>query len=365
MPESVINVIQEYIKLEGRMGGYEAAEISHSEIETAYGHIARLCNTRANNIAFTENATASYIQALSAIPFKPDDIILTTCNDYVSNQIQFLSLQSRIGVKVVRAPDLSDGGVDVRVMQKMIEDMHPKLVCVTQVPTSSGLVQDVETIGKKCREKGILYLVDACQSVGQMRVDVEDIACDFLSATSRKFLRGPRGSGFLYVSDRVLAEGLSPLFIDLRGARWVAENEFQPVPGARRFETWEFSWALVLGTGEAARYALALGMGSIKKRVIELAERLREGLRRNNKIKVLDRGKSLSGIVTCWIDGWDPSEMVQTLRKQGINTSSQSRQYALIDYDQKGVSGSLRLSPHYYNTEEEIDQAMSAIQELV
>jgi len=365
MPESVIRVIKEHLELESRVGGYEAAEISQSDIKVAYYEVAKLICTHPHNIAFAENATAAFVQALSSIPFEPGDIILTTCNDYVSNQIQFMSLQSRMGIKVLRAPDQPDGGVDVKVMRDMISDLHPKLVCVTQVPTSSGLIQEVEAIGEKCRNEGILYLVDACQSVGQIPIDVENIGCDFLSATSRKFLRGPRGSGFLYVSDHILEKGLAPLFIDLRGAKWLAEDKYQIVPGAKRFETWEFSWALVLGTGEAARYALELGIDEIKIRVVMLAEKLRESLRKMGKIRVLDRGKNLSGIVTIWIEGWNPSKMVLGLRSRGINTSAQSRHYAVIDYDKKGVEGSLRLSPHYYNTEEEIDITLSTIKELV
>src|SRR5690606_29037661 len=119
----------------------------------------------------------------------------------------------------------------------------------------SGLVQDAAAIGRICREQDLLYLIDACQSVGQMPVDVRALGCDFLSATSRKFLRGPRGGGFLYVSDRVLERGLAPLMIDLHGAEWVDEGSYRLVEDAKRFETFEFAWAIVLGTAAAARYA--------------------------------------------------------------------------------------------------------------
>jgi selenocysteine lyase/cysteine desulfurase len=365
MPEPVVRAIQEHITLESRIGGYEAEDACREAVQAAYRSVAELVGTRPENVAFTENATASFMQALSSIPFERDDLILTTRNDYASNQIQFLSLQARMGVRVVRAPDQSEGGVDVQAMAELIRRHRPRLVCVTHVPTNSGLVQDVAAVGAVCREEDVLYMVDACQSIGQMPVDVGELRCEFLSASSRKFLRGPRGAGFLYVSDRVLERGLEPLFIDMRGADWIAEDQYRVRPDARRFENWEFAWALVLGTGEAARYATAIGLDQIQNRVRALAGRLREALGSIDGVLVLDRGRELCGIVSVWIDSRDPGELVAALRERRINASSQKRAYAVIDYDEKGVSASLRLSPHYYNTEEEIDQVVSALRELL
>jgi selenocysteine lyase/cysteine desulfurase len=194
---------------------------------------------------------------------------------------------------------------------------------------------------------------------------VREIQCDFLSATSRKYLRGPRGAGFLYVSDRVLERGLEPLFVDMRGAEWIAEDQYQAVRDAKRFENWEFAWALVLGTGEAARYATTVGLERIRDRVRALAARLREALSAIDRVRVLDRGTELCGIVSVWIDGWNPVELVAALRDRRINTNAQKRAYAVINYDELGVTTSLRISPHYYNTEDEIDQAVLAIRELL
>ncbi|MBI3491629.1 MAG: aminotransferase class V-fold PLP-dependent enzyme [Acidobacteria bacterium] len=365
MPEPVVRIIQDHLTLESRIGGYEAADARRDAVQSAYQSVANLIGTRPENIAFTESATASYVQALSSIPFEPGDLILTTRNDYVSNQIQFLSLQARMGVRVLRAPDRVEGGVDVRAMPELIRRHRPKLVCVTHVPTNSGLVQDVGAVGSVCRDEEVLYLVDACQSIGQMPVDVRELQCDFLSATSRKYLRGPRGAGFLYVSDRVLERGLEPLFIDMRGAEWIAADRYRAVRDAKRFENWEFAWALVLGTGEAARYATALGLERIRDRVRALAGRLRQALSAIDKVRVLDRGTDLCGIVSAWIDGWNPRDLVAALRDRRINTNAQIRAYAVIDYDEKGVTTSLRISPHYYNTEDEIDRTVSAIRELV
>jgi len=365
MPQPVLHAIQEHITLESMIGGYEAADARREAQEGAYESVARLLGTRPQNVAFTESATTSFAQAMSSIPFQRDDVILTTRNDYVSNQIQFLSLQERFGVRVLRAPDRSEGGVEVDALADLVRRHRPRFVCVTHVPTNSGLVQDVRAVGSVCQEAGVLYLVDACQSVGQMPVDVHDLRCDFLSATARKFLRGPRGAGFLYVSDRVLEQGLAPLFVDMKGAEWIAEDRYRVAPDALRFETWERALALVLATGEAARYATSVGLEAIRDRVRALAGRLREALGAIEKVRVLDRGRELCGIVSVWIDGRDPRDILMALRARRINVSAQIRAYAVIDYDNKGVAASLRLSPHYYNTEEELDRAVSAIRELV
>lgn len=365
MPVGVVGAITHYLNIETKFGGYEAQDGRRNAIEKAYKSVAQIIGAQARNIAFMENATVAFMQAVSAIPFERNDTILTTCNDYASNQIQFLSLQKRLGVQVIRAPDQAAGGVDVAAMSDLIDKHKPKLVCVTHVPTNSGLEQDVKAIGDICRNAGTIYLVDACQSVGQMPVDVVDIGCDFLSATSRKFLRGPRGSGFLYVSNRLLEQGLEPLFIDMRGASWTGPDSYQAVDSAKRFETWEFAWANVLGTASAAAYASDVGLQKIQLRVQALVRRLREGLARIDKVTVLGGDEELCGIVTVTIDGFDPFKMVAALRVQGVNTSAQGREYAVIDYDNKNVTGALRLSPHYYNTEIEVDQAVSAVRRIV
>jgi selenocysteine lyase/cysteine desulfurase len=307
----------------------------------------------------------AYLQALSSVPFRPGEVILTTRNDYVSNQIQLLALQKRFGIRLIRAPDRPEGGVDPSAMADLIRRHHPALVCVTQVPTNSGLVQEVEAIGAACREADCLYLVDACQSAGQMPLDVERIGCDFMSVTFRKYLRGPRGTGFLYVSDRALDRGLEPLFIDLRGAEWITSDSYRPVDDARRFETWESAWAMVLGAGEAARYALAVGLEAIQQRVRLLAGHLRQRLSMLNAVQILDRGTELCGIVSLTIRGWEPEVLARRLRERGIIVHPQRRAFAIIDCDDKKVSGSLRISPHYFNTDEEIHRTVDEVSTVV
>ena len=358
MPTPVLSAIQDHFDLESQIGGYEAYRERLGDINQCYGDVAQLLGTGPRNIAFVENATVAFSQALSAIPFASGDVILTSEDDYISNQIMFLSLSRRMDIQIIRAPAQESGGVDLDAMIRLMDEHHPRLVTLTHMPTNSGLIQPVERIGAACRERNVLYLVDACQTLGQRPMDVSKIHCDFLCATSRKFLRGPRGAGFLYVSDSALDAGMEPLFIDMRGAHWTDPDVYEPVDSAKRFENWEFAYALVLGTGAAARYANQVGIGAIQKRACDLAASLREQLQTHG-LQVLDRGEELGAIVTVHIPGADPDELMNRLADEKINGSMSPREYAVIDYDRKKVPWALRLSPHYYNTEEELQIASS------
>lgn len=365
MPLPVLEAIRSHIDLEASIGGYEAAAEAADAITAAYQDVAALLDASPDRIAFTEHATASFVAALSSVPLAPGDVLVTTRNDYVSNQIQYLSLARRFGIEVVRAPDAPEGGVDLQAIEELIHRRRPKLVAVTQIPTNSGLVQDVAAIGGMCRARDVLFLVDGCQSVGQMPINVHDLGCDFFSATARKYLRGPRGAGFLYVSDRVIDRGLEPLFPDMRGADWISDDLYQPAPDARRFETWEFAWSLVLGTGAAARYANALGLEPIRDRAWALAADLRTRLGSIEAATVLDRGRELGATVTASFEGHAPGDLLAELRRRGINTGAQSRTDAIIDYDGKGVDGALRMSPHYFNDSSDLDALIAALSDII
>lgn len=362
MPVPVVQAITDHLELESRIGGYEAAAEREDEIADARANLGRLLAAPTHNIAFAENATGAFVKALSSVDFRPGDVLLTTRNDYVSNQIQYLSLQERFGIRVVRAPEHPEGGIDPHQAEELIHKLRPKLVAVTHVPTSSGLVQRVAEVGALCRAKGVTYLVDACQSVGQMPVSVDDLQCDFLSATARKFLRGPRGAGFLYVSDRVLDAGMEPMYLDLRGADWIDAGVYQPVPDARRFENWEFAYALILGMGEAARYAMDIGLEPIRNRAWRLAAHLRAQLNEIDGVTVLDRGDQLCAIVTITVEGWSADALALALRARDVNTSVLTTVDAVLDFSDKEAEEALRISPHYYNTDEEVAELVRLIE---
>ncbi len=356
-PAPVVDVMVGHLRREAEIGGYEAAEEAVERVQGVYGDLGRLLGcapAHASNVAIVENATVAVSLALSAFDFEPGDVLVTTRNDYTSNHLMYLALAQRRGVEVRCAAELPEGGTDPGSVRELASDPRCRLVSLTWVPTHSGLVQAAEEVGGICEDLGVPYLVDACQAVGQMPVDVARLRCDFLGGTARKFLRGPRGIGFLYVSDRVLARGAYPLGVDMRGAVRVGDGGFELVPGARRFENWEFAYALVLGLGEAVRYALEVGIEEGGARAIGLAAYARERLRAVPGIRVADRGERLCAIVTAEVQEWDAPDAVLRLRDMGINTSASTSE----DGARTPV---VRISPHYYNTREEVDAAVDAL----
>jgi selenocysteine lyase/cysteine desulfurase len=361
MPRAVLDAMVAHLNREAKFGAYESADDAEGAVADAYANVAKLLGTPPRNIAVVENSTVAFFQALSAFDFKAGDVIVTTRNDYISNQLAYLSLAQRHGVEVRRAADLASGGADPQSVKELLGDPRVRLLAVTWVPTNSGLMQPVEALGEIAEAAGVPYLVDGCQAVGQISVDVARLKCDFFSGTARKFLRGPRGIGFLYVSDRALKRGDFPLYIDMRGADWVSADGFAPAPDARRFENWEFAYSLVLGLGEAARYALGVGVELGGHRARDLAATLRRKLTELRGIRVLDRGSELAAIVTIEVAGWDATELSKLLRTRGINTSASLRAYAVIDMDEKRAASALRLSPHYYNTESEVERVVEEL----
>lgn len=361
MPAVVKDAITGQLGRESLEGGYEAADGARDELAESYAALAQLVGAEARNIAVVPSATAAFAQALAAFDFVPGDAIVTSSDDYISNQLMFLSLAQRRGVRVVRVPDLPEGGMDIAALADVVERERPRLVTLSWIPTSSGLVQPAAETGAVCRAAGVPFLLDACQAVGQMEIDIVTLDCDYLAATARKFLRGPRGIGFLAVSDRALARGDFPLLVDMRGALWTDPDAFALVDDARRFEQWELPYALVLGMGAAALYALEVGVATAAARAHALAAEARTALAAIPGVRALDRGATLSAIATFALEGHDARTVMLALRALGINTSAQSRGDAVIALDRASASSLLRVSPHYYNTSDEITRLVRAL----
>ncbi len=359
-----MNAIMEYLEEEETIGGYKLEEDRADQLDQLYLHAAEMLNCEPQNIAFANNATDAYSKALSSIPFEKDDVVILSDDDYVSNYMHFITLRKRHKILIRRIRNLDNGDLDLEHFQKLVQTHRPKLVSVSHVPTSSGIIQNVNAIGKICADNEITYLVDACQSIGQMPIDCQAIQCDFLSATGRKFLRGPRGTGLLYVSDRILFEGNTPLYVDLGGAEWTDVHSYQAIKSARRFEFWERPCALIRGLSEALRYANNLGLERVQKYNQTLTEQLRRNLSELKDVTVFDRGSKLSNICTWKKEGKSLKATKDHLDKNDVFYSIVDRNSALIDFDKKKVDWVVRFSPHYFNTKNEINQAVEIVQNL-
>jgi len=363
MPDVVLQTVIEHLELEARIGGYEAAASEHDRVEATYDSVARLLGCSRGEVAIVENATRAWDMAFYSLAasFAPGDRILTCRSEYSSNYISFLQVARRTGVEIVPVPDDESGQIDLAALARAI-DRRAKLIAISHIPTQGGLVQPAAAIGRLARQAGIPYLLDACQSVGQMPVDVEVIGCDFLSATGRKYLRGPRGTGFLYAR-RSACDALEPVFLDNHAARWTGADRYEVVPDALRFENWEKPYAAILGLAAAIAEANALGLPAIWQRIHALGEALRTRLADLPGVAVRDLGRQRCGIVTFTVAGADHTSLRNHLRRNAINVSVSSVFTARIDFESRGLKDVMRASVHIYNTEEELDRFVVALQE--
>ena len=362
MPTPVLEAQLRHLQQEAAIGGYEAADAADDRREAVYESIARLINAERQEIALVENATVAWDLAFYAIPFKPGDRILTARAEYASNYIAFLQVARRSGAVIEVVPSDDSGALDVGALERML-DGRVRLIAITHVPTNSGLVNPAAEVGRVARRHGILYLLDACQSVGQMPIDVAAIGCDMLSATGRKYLRGPRGCGCLYVRRGVLDQ-LEPPCLDLPAATWVAPDRYELRPDARRFENWESNIAAQLGLGAAVDYALGWGLAAIEARVVALAEDLRERLRAIPGVTVTDLGRKRCGIVTFTVADRAADDIVAALHQRKVNTVSSSPGSTLLDATARKLPPVVRASVHYYNGEDEVARFAGVLAEL-
>jgi selenocysteine lyase/cysteine desulfurase len=359
MPVPVLEAMKQYLDLESEIGGYAAAERETVRLEAVYDSTARLLNAARDEIALTENATVAWQMAFYSLPFQPGDRILTAQAEYAANFVAYLQVARRTGVRVEVVPSDAQGRLDVGALTDMIDE-RVKLISMTWVPTNGGLVNPAAEVGAVANAHGILYLLDACQVVGQMPVDVYQIGCDMLSAAGRKFLRGPRGTGFLYIRRGLLGQ-LEPPMLDHFGAEWVSPDRYQLRADARRFETWENNYAARIGMGVAIDYALDLGLGAIEARTRTLANRLRAGLAAIPAVQLRDLGPDPSAIVSFTVAGIEAEHVVAEAGWAGITIGLSDPNSTLLDAEARALPMLVRASPHYYNTEAEVDRLLNLV----
>ena len=363
MPTPVLQTQINHLKLEADIGGYEAAGRCADAIEQVYHSLASLINSQTSEIAVVENATVGWMMAFYAIPFQPGDRILTAEAEYAANYLAFLHMARMKGVLIEVIPSNEYGETCPQALENMLDE-RVKLIAISHVPTNGGLVNPVAKIGAIARRHNILFLVDACQSAGQIPLDVNAIQCDLLTATSRKYLRGPRGMGFLYVRAERLAQ-LHPPMIDLYGANWTAIDQYQLRDDARRFENWENNYAAKLGFGAAVDYALNIGIDAIEQEISRLATKLRQSLSDMAAVTLHDIGRQQCGIISFSIQDKDAADIQQQLRAENINLNISRPSSTLIDATRRQLPNLLRASVHYYNSDEELEQFVHTLRKIM
>jgi selenocysteine lyase/cysteine desulfurase len=352
-----------YLRLEASIGGYEAMEAAAGALDNFYGAAGSLLNCSPHEVSFVSGASEAWWRAFLAVDLKPGDRVLVGASEFQSAAFGLMQARQR-GIHVDMIPNDETGRTDVSALEDML-DSSVKLVGLTQIAMSNGLVNPAAEIGAVVAQSDALYLLDACQAVGQMPVDVDALKCDFLTATGRKWLRGPRGTGMLYVRDSIAADLADPVFVDGRSALWDTTNTYRPVPGSARFEFGEANHSGKVGLGVAIEYALDLGLGAIEHRVRSLAEQLRFELNTVPGVTVTDIGPDLCGIVTFTTNAMPAAEITAALRQQRINTSSPGASNSRWMFESMGVESIVRASPHYYNTAEEVDHMVGALRTIL
>ncbi len=362
MPTSAYRAMLEYLQREQEIGGYETVLEYVEQTADFYVQAARSINASPAEIAFCESATKAWQLFFYSIPFKRGDRIITTQLDYGSNFVGFIQQHNRLGVEVVVIETDSNGDIDLVAMEREIDD-RARLVSLSHIPTANGIINPAAQVGQIAKSAGVPYLLDACQSIGQIDVDVKQIGCSALSVTGRKYLRGPRGTGFLYVDENVLAN-IEPGWLDQRGVVLRGSDQYELLDSAKRFENFEVGFGARIGFGNALKYFNQIGAKNVEQRIIKLGTYCREKLHTVSGVSLHDNGAHRSGIVTFTLEGHTPVEIRRFLNQHKINIWACAGPGSLVDFQRRGIDSVARASVHYFNTEEEIEKMVASLSTL-
>ena len=363
LPQPVLDAVVAHLQMEGRIGGYEAGEVATPQVERTYAALAELLGAHPSEIALMDSATRAWDMAVYSLPIEPQDRVLISRAEYGSNAIALLQLKRRTGCQLVLVDDDAHGQIDLEALERELAADHTAMVSLVHVPTQGGLVNPAVEVGNLCREAGVLFVLDACQSVGQLPVDVGELGCAILAGNGRKFLRGPRGTGFLYMRSELIPL-VEPVMLDLHAATWTAPDRYEVRADARRFEMWEHDVAARIGLGVAVDHALSWGIDAIADRNRGLAEGLRRRLEDIPGVTVHDKGQQRCAIITFTVEGVAPEDVKARLRADAVNVSTTMATSAQLDLRNRGLDSLVRASVHYTTTEEELDRFADLIRAM-
>jgi selenocysteine lyase/cysteine desulfurase len=361
--DGVVETVKRYLEEEAIMGGYETESKYRDSLENIYSLVADFIHAEKEEIALVENASAAWGIAFHGISWNKGDEIIVSEMEYATNLLGYLSAREKYGIEFKLISQDDEGNFPLDALEKAINS-NTRLISITHIGSGAGGILPIEKIGEIARRHHILYLVDACQTIGHIPINVKKIGCDMLSVTGRKYLRAPRGTGFLYIRKEI-QDKIRPFFMDGHSTQWIHLNEYKLRDDARRFELYEKNRALILGMGKAIEYASSIGMDRIWERIQSLAEIFRRKLQALLFVEVQDKGNEKCGIVTFTVSGMDSLRVKNYLADKSINVSVGNPQSTLFYMNKKNLEGVVRASIHYYNTIAEIDTFCLALEEMV
>lgn len=364
LPSSAtLEAIRAHLWREATLGPMEAGVAAREQTERARLLAAQLLNAQPSEIALTTGNSPGWGAAFAALgPWRPGDRILVGRHEWGGNLAAMQLAAQRAGASIEAIPSDSSGAVDPNELAAMLDE-RVRLISLTWLPANGGLINPAAAIGQVARHHGIPYFVDAAQAVGQLPVDVTQLGCDVLSGAGRKALRGPRGTGLLYIRQDFLPS-LTPAIVDTRSAPLDANDAPVLRNDAARFESAEASLALRCGLANALQEALAIGMENIRARIEGISQALRHQLAEIPGVTVLDRGLERSGLVAFNVTGRDAISVQSSLAEQGIVIGSNGIAYTPLDMRFRGLKRIARASVSYLTTESEIDKLVSGIRAL-
>ncbi|RMB04908.1 aminotransferase class V-fold PLP-dependent enzyme [Eilatimonas milleporae] len=362
MPWPVVQAQIDHIGLEARLGGYVAEAEREPEKEKLYRRLAGVFGGAKENYAFAASAVDAWNKAFYSVPFSSGDNLVTAFNEYCSNYVAYLHMAERHDIEIRVAPAGVDGRLDAGSVAALVDD-RTRLVSLSHVPSSSGQINPVSEVGRMLKGSDVLYLVDACQSVGQLAVHVDEIGCDMMTATGRKFLRGPRGTGFLYAGPRALAK-LKPAMLTNQAASWTTAHQYDLRTDARVFEAWERGIAGQLGLAAALGYLRDLGVERATARTQMLAQRLRDGLAAVKGVRPTCPDGASAAIITFQLDGLRPEDIKRSMAGRGFAVQVSSVFHTRLDMEARGIETTVRVSPHYYNSDGDIDAFLTVVEDM-
>ena len=364
---SVRDVVQEQLRIEFTKGGYAAANEAEPDIERFYNSAAALIGGSAEGIAYVDSGTRAWNSIMYAVPgLGPGKQIITARSEFGSNLVSLAHLASLTGASVDLVEVDANGRIQLEHLLSMVSE-RTALVALSMVNAHAGTVNDLAGVGQALKEiaPDVTFVVDGCQAAGQIPIDVTALGASALTVTGRKWLRGPRGSGFLYVDPQELHR-FRPTAFDQTIAGLQTPGTFPHTDlsirdDARRFEMWERSHATMLGLGQAIDVTMALGVDAIQERIAALASALRIGIASIPGLDVLESADERSGIVGVSRSSGSVWEIVSALKETGFEVGAMPRWEAPPAFGGRTDKSVLRLSPHIFNTSEEIQQALDAL----
>lgn len=360
VPRAVVEALQAHLELETRVGGYVAQEQQSEQLAAVYRSLARLLGGQPTDYAFVGSAVDGWSKAFYSIPLGPSDNIVTAYNEYCSNFVSYLQRAKRDGVEIRVARPTAEGTLDLDHLASLI-DANTKLISLAHIPSSNGQAAPVYEIGKIAKSRNILFLLDACQSTGQRPVNFEEIGCDMATGTGRKFLRGPRGTGYVYINEKARSV-VDPVVLTNQAAAWTEDNAYELRSDAGIFEAWERSCMNQLGFGAALDYLLDLGVKKSTDRLSILSGHLREGLAAMAQVTPTCPVGADGAIITFNKAGWQAEDIKAEMAKHDIGVQVSRIVHERLDMGARGLETAVRISPHYYNTIEELDRFLNVLE---